>query len=322
MWCLEHHFSDYSPTPSPLVLLSHVAARRPELNLGTSVLVLPWYHPVRLAGEIGMLALLSSGQLYLGLGRGTAKFEYDRFGLDMGDARERFAEIYDVLRLALSGEPFTYDGNQVKIDKETCVRPNVAHLLGDRVHLLGAIGSPSSGAAVGTMGMAPLSQTIGDIELTAQIMQNWEAATREAGGDTDVIKPIVMNCIIEDTDKEGVAQAQTHITRFMEAQVQHYTPDEVDWENLPSYKGWKERFEGMKRLTDPANMEQWASYQLVGSPETVRRRLDEYLEIGFNHVAIQTATPGVPLELRRRWSRRFAEEVAAPYGLSTMVSHS
>jgi alkanesulfonate monooxygenase SsuD/methylene tetrahydromethanopterin reductase-like flavin-dependent oxidoreductase (luciferase family) len=40
-WLLEHHFSDYYPTPSPLLMRAHIAARFPDLSLGTSVLVLP-----------------------------------------------------------------------------------------------------------------------------------------------------------------------------------------------------------------------------------------------------------------------------------------
>ena len=68
-WLIEHHFSDYFPTPSPLVLASHIAARFPELSLGTCVLVTPWYQPLRLAGEIAMLSLLTDQSLHLGLGR-------------------------------------------------------------------------------------------------------------------------------------------------------------------------------------------------------------------------------------------------------------
>ena len=36
-WLLEHHFSDYYPTPSPLLMMAHIAAKFPDLSLGTSV---------------------------------------------------------------------------------------------------------------------------------------------------------------------------------------------------------------------------------------------------------------------------------------------
>ena len=90
-WLLEHHFSDYYPLP-PLLFMAHIAAAFPDLSLGTSVLVLPWYHPLRLAEEIAMLNSMTRGTLHLGIGRGTAKMEYDAYNVDMNEARARFAE--------------------------------------------------------------------------------------------------------------------------------------------------------------------------------------------------------------------------------------
>ena len=33
------------------------------------------------------------------------------------------------------------------------------------------------------------------------------------------------------------------------------------------------------------------------------------MDIGFNHLFLHTATPGVPHDVRRVWTKRFAEEV-------------
>ena len=63
--------------------MAHIAARFPDLSLGTCVLVTPWYEPLRLAGELAMLTNMTEQKLYIGLGRGTAKYEYDAFGVDM-----------------------------------------------------------------------------------------------------------------------------------------------------------------------------------------------------------------------------------------------
>ncbi len=54
-WVIEHHFSDYYPQPNPLMLLSHIAAKVPRAGLGTAVMVLPWYNPIRFAEDIAML---------------------------------------------------------------------------------------------------------------------------------------------------------------------------------------------------------------------------------------------------------------------------
>jgi alkanesulfonate monooxygenase SsuD/methylene tetrahydromethanopterin reductase-like flavin-dependent oxidoreductase (luciferase family) len=310
VWLLEHHFSDYFPTPSPLLLASHLAARFPQLSLGTCVLVTPWYQPLRLAGEIAMLSLLTEQPLHLGLGRGTAKYEFDAFDLDMRDSRERFRETYEILQEALGGGEFSYAGKQITLPKSVEVRPRVAGVTIDRIHFYGAIGSPGSASVMAELGLPPMCTTIGDFETQKRILQTWTATARERGLPTDGMKPIMINCIVADSDDEAVAQAQEYIPLFMQAQIDHYTPDETNWEELPDYRSWKGQFEGMRAKTDPANIPAWAEYQLVGSPETVAERVQQYVGVGFNHLFLHTATPGIPHEVRREWTSRFALEVA------------
>jgi len=310
-WLIEHHFSDYFPTPSPLLLASHIAARFPELSLGTCVLVTPWYQPLRLAGEIAMLSLLTDQSLHLGLGRGTAKYEFDAFGLDMSESRQRFQEAWEILSLALRSEPFSYQGTYLQVPKRITVRPRVAGISSDRIHFYGAIGSPGSAEVMARLGLPPICTTIGDLDTQARILRSWESAAAASGTATaDGTRPIMINCIVADTDAEAVRLAQEYMPRFMQAQVDHYTPDEVDWEKLESYRAWKGQFAGMKAKTNPANIPAWADYQLVGSPDTVARKTARYIEAGFNHIFVHAATPGVPATVRREWTERFAREVA------------
>jgi alkanesulfonate monooxygenase SsuD/methylene tetrahydromethanopterin reductase-like flavin-dependent oxidoreductase (luciferase family) len=310
VWLLEHHFSDYFPTPSPLLLASHVAGRFPHLSLGTCVVVTPWYEPLRLAGEIAMLSLLTEQPLHLGLGRGTAKYEFDAFGLDMGASRQRFRETYEVLKLALAGGELSYHGQEIVLPKTVEVRPRVAGVSTDRINFYGAIGSPGSASVMAEMGLPPMCTTIGDLEAQQGILHTWTQTARERGVPTEGLKPIMINCIVADTDAEAIAQAQEYIPLFMQAQIDHYTPDETNWEQLPDYRAWKGQFEGMRAKTDPANIPAWAEYQLVGCPDTVAQRVRQYVDAGFNHLFLHTATPGVPHDVRREWTRRFALEVA------------
>lgn len=311
-WFIEHHFSDYFPTPSPLLLMAHVAGRFPDLSLGTCVLVTPWYDPLRLAEEIGMLSLLTRSELHLGLGRGTAKYEYDAFGIDMDDGRQRFAEAYEILQLALEGEPFAYTGTCFQVPKRITVRPR-ATAAARRIHFYGAIGSPSSAPIMAKLGLPPICTTIGDLAAQRSVLDAWRKVRNEQDAPTEGTFPVMINCILADTDDEAIRQAQEYIPRFMQAQLDHYTPDETDWESLETYKGWKGQFEGMRTKTDPANIPAWASYQLVGSSQTVIARIRQYVDVGFNHLLLHSATPGVPRSVRREWSRRFAEEVAPAF---------
>src|SRR5258708_39680058 len=85
-------------------MMANIAAKFPDLSLGTSVLVLPWYHPLRLAEEIAMLNGLTQGTLHLGIGRGTAKMEYDAYNIDMNEGRARFSEVFRIVEQGLAGE--------------------------------------------------------------------------------------------------------------------------------------------------------------------------------------------------------------------------
>jgi alkanesulfonate monooxygenase SsuD/methylene tetrahydromethanopterin reductase-like flavin-dependent oxidoreductase (luciferase family) len=307
-WLLEHHFSDYFPTPDPMLLMAHLAGRFPEFSYGTCVIVTPWHNPLRLAGQIASVSLLTDKQMHLGLGRGTAKYEYDAFGLDMGQARERFKETWEILDLALLGEPFTYEGEYLDVPKQIRLRPKPRR---EQISFYGAIGSPDSAAIMGELGLLPICTSIGDLDKQAAALRNWEAASGRRV--VDVSCPIMVDCIVAESDEEAVAEACEFKPRYMQAQIDHYTPDVTDWENTSGYEAWRQIFAGMQARTKPEGIVPWTKWQLIGSPPTVAAKLQSFVDIGFNNFILQFSTPGVPVEVRRRWASLFAREVAPSF---------
>ena len=69
-WFAEHHFSNYCICPSPLMMVALCASSTKRIRLGTAVVVVPLYDPVRLLAEIGMADAMCDGRLILGIGSG------------------------------------------------------------------------------------------------------------------------------------------------------------------------------------------------------------------------------------------------------------
>ena len=91
-WVAQHHFQEAEGgLPSPLVFLSHVAARTSKIRLGTGIITLPLENPIRVAEDAVVLDLLSGGRLDVGVGTGGTPSSFTAFGLDSVNR----SEVYD-----------------------------------------------------------------------------------------------------------------------------------------------------------------------------------------------------------------------------------
>ena len=309
-WFLEHHFTDYFPTPSPMLFMAHVAARLPALGLGTAVLVTPWYHPIRFAEEVAMLSVLARSELHLGLGRGTAKLEYDAWGIDMEEARERFKESLDILRLAHAGAPFRYEGKHFRMGRTVPTRPAPNR---ERIRLYGAIGSPQSASMMAEYDLPPLVVANFPMHILAKVIEEWDRATRAKGRPTDVTKPIMIQAWLADTDEEAVALVKRWAPPFFQLQARHYEADKDYYKDIKGYEQFSRFFGNLKKMSDPEQMGPWIDLQIVGSPRAARKRVEDYVAIGFNKFVIQVATVGIPRNVRHAMLTRFAREVAPDF---------
>lgn len=114
-WYAEHHFNNYSLSPSPLMMVAHMAAKTKRIRLGTAVCILPLYHPARFLAEVGFVDTVSNGRLDLGIGSGYQEFEFERFGVNIAESGAIFNEFLDIIPKALTQKIFEYEGKHLKI---------------------------------------------------------------------------------------------------------------------------------------------------------------------------------------------------------------
>ncbi len=113
-WFAEHHFSNYSLCPSPLILCTQAAAITKRIRVGCAVLILPLHAPARVIAEIALVDALSGGRLDVGVGSGYQHYEFERLGADLTKNKVMFNEMLDMIELGLREPRFSYDGEYYK----------------------------------------------------------------------------------------------------------------------------------------------------------------------------------------------------------------
>ncbi|WP_236792309.1 LLM class flavin-dependent oxidoreductase [Amycolatopsis sp. GM8] len=123
IWITEHHFSTYSVSSSPLVLLAKAAQVAPDLRVGTALLVLPLWDPVRLAADVATLDVLSGGRFDFGVGRGYQPHEFLGLDRDFGRNREMFEEAIGLIRRLFTEDELMHDGPHYSIRAPVTLLP-------------------------------------------------------------------------------------------------------------------------------------------------------------------------------------------------------
>jgi probable F420-dependent oxidoreductase len=104
------------PYYEPLTFLSFVAARTRRVRLGTSVLVLPYHNPIRLAKAAATLDVLCGGRLVMGVGVGLIEKEMQAMGTPFAERGAYTDEAISVMRALWSAEEPHFAGRYYRFE--------------------------------------------------------------------------------------------------------------------------------------------------------------------------------------------------------------
>ncbi len=116
VWLTEHHFCDDGYSPSPLVIAGAIGARTHRIRIGTNLILLPLYHPIRVAEDAVALSLVTGGRFDLGVGAGYVEAEYRTFQRSLKHRPSLMEESIAIIRQAWTGEPIHFEGKRYKVE--------------------------------------------------------------------------------------------------------------------------------------------------------------------------------------------------------------
>ena len=307
---LEHHFTGYSMSPSPLQLLTYYAGRTKRITLGTCVIVLPWQDPIRVAEQIAYLDLLCGGRCMFGFGRGAASAEYAGFRVPMEEARPRFAESAQLITKALRDEVFDWDGEYYQIP-EMSIRPRpMSHP--ERRFYASSV-SPESAEIMAKLGFGMMV-----------IMQNeWVKAAKDIESFREIAmsvghapKPplILTNVSVAESRDEAVERGEQYLGAKWDSIDDHYKFSDGHLATVKGYESYGKMAKTYSKMKDPAvrkkMTEFYVSIQIVGTPDDCIQQMAELQQLtGTDHMVCDFSYGGMPHEQGELNMRMFATEV-------------
>ena len=273
-WLPEFHFDESVPLPQPLLPLAAVAARTRRLRIGTGSYLLPIRHPVQAAEEVAVLDRLSAGRVILGVGRGYRAGLFDAFDVAAKEKRDRFERALDAMVAAWAGEPVGWEEEEARRDGDP--RGRAVRLVPRPVQephppiWIAAFG-PRALEQAGRLGLPYFASPIESMEALAGNFARFREAWAAAGTAAPAETPIMRTAFIS-RDRARLRAARERLAE----QAASLARSPV----------------GAIRRGAGVRPDDWA---LVGEPEAVRDRIEDYRErFAMTHlVASRTRLPGL-----------------------------
>ena len=107
-----------------LMTLSWLAAQTARIDLGTTIIVLPYRHPILLAREVANLDQLSGGRVIFGVGIGNAADEFAALGVPHNRRGAWSDEMIQAMTALWIGTgEVTYHGRHINFERISAIRP-------------------------------------------------------------------------------------------------------------------------------------------------------------------------------------------------------
>lgn len=310
LFALEHHFTGYAMSPSPTQLLAYYAGRTSRITLGTAVIVLPWHDPIRVAEEIALLDIMCGGRCVFGFGRGAASVEYEGFRIDQGEARPRFIESAQIIKMALSQDSFEFKGEHFQIPR-TSIRPRpISH---PERRFYGTAVSPESVDVMARLGFSMLVIMQNEWPKAAADVHRFNAVAAAEG-----FKPrppmVLTNVSVAESRAEAEDRAIEYLGRKWDSIDNHYHFSDGHLNTVKGYESYDKVGVTYAKMKDPVRRAKatdfYVSIQLVGTPDDCIQKLEELQALtGLDHLITEFSFGGMPHHESETNMRMFADTV-------------
>ncbi|HEY5607395.1 MAG TPA: LLM class flavin-dependent oxidoreductase [Alphaproteobacteria bacterium] len=303
---VEHYFKSYGGySPNPIVFLSAAAQRTRKARLITGAVLPIFNHPLKLAGEIGMLDAISGGRAEIGFARAFLPHEFARFGRPLDESRARFDEGLNQVKQLLEREDVSSEGKFHSYKNVTSLpRPTQKPR---PPFWVAASSSDESFIYAGKNGYGIMI-----VPRAADQMKKWIASYRqswrEAGHPGQGSVMIAFHMYTSNDREEAYETARPRLDGYFHSLVEA-TQEWTEGLQSKDYPNHPKMMQFLKSGTFESRIQQGATW--IGTPADVREIVTRYDQAvgGLDIASLQVNFSTMPVDAAERSMRLFAREV-------------
>ena len=303
---VEHHFQVYGGySPAPHIFLTAAAMRCQKARLITGAVLPIFNHPLKIAGEIGMLDAISEGRLECGFARAFLPVEFQAFDRSLDESKARFFEGMEQVRQLLENENVTNKGEFHSFSNVTALpRPTQKPR---PPFWVAALITPESFEFAGKSGFNLMAIPLpgGKMnELIKIYREAWKNADHEGRG--KVMLAHHMFC--HENHDTALAIAREPLNRYLKSLVNAASMWLTGSSSL-DYPGYDKIIETLSKETADSQIEKSAAF--IGSPERLVEQINEYQEAtgGFDIASLQVNFNDINVRDAENSMRLFSNKV-------------
>lgn len=307
----EHHFDPgYSMMPDNMQWVAYIGGKTSRIQVGTGAIILPWWgNPLRVAEKIAMLDILLGDRFTLGFGRGLAKKEYETFGVDMNESRQRFDQAASLILDALDTGVAEWE-TEFFSQPRTEIHPKPERGFRDRGFYSVAM-SPDSTIAAADLGGTMMSFVQLPWEQHHEAVQAWRARFAEVHPDKPLRAPVFSDFTFCHADAAYAEEiARKYLTKYYKTVISHYDFDGSHWGDTKGYTSYQGASDAINAVGVDAASEGFVKTQAWGTPDQIIEEWTRRVEMsGELRPALAVSYAGMPFELVRESLTLIGKEV-------------
>ena len=306
---VEHYFEPYGGySPAPHIFLTAASQRTSKARLITGAVSPVFNHPLKVAGEIGMLDAISNGRLECGFGRAFLPHEFQRLERSMDESRARFDEGIEAVRLLLEEENVTFEGQFHRFRNVTSLpRPTQRPRPPFWVAALGSHQSVRAAALNGyNLMLVPFAGP-----QTREVIGSYRESWQEAGHPGQGRVALAFHMFCHQDREEAHRIAGPNVDRYLQSLVKAAEKD-AGWgagASSKDYPGYEASHERLRAATFESMLESGTAW--VGTPDDISQQIAAYRDQlgGFDIASLQVNFNRITFEEARASMSLFAREV-------------